>query len=232
MSHNTISIRIIQAPVIGYGITLPIYDSFHLQFPPVTIVFQDSPQGENKTTRYPLSQTWINYIASINTPDAFRWLMNVGNMYINPPQTGTQWLAESIMSLSYFGYNAETETHVRVVAFDHNSDPAMLNPYKNRHWDEPTRWSKASAADQYGNIINVGNGYGAYWPIMGHAPVWLNKKFCLLFKPGRNYNFREGHKIYDSNHLLFEYRNGQRYMPDPTWQYDFQTFVPAQEAYP
>jgi hypothetical protein len=235
MSIKKISIRIIEEPIIGYGVTLPVYDDFHLPFPPTTVVFQDNAQGKEKTTPYILSERWRNYIQQINPPDSYQWMMNLGNMVINPPQPGDGTiLCQSIMSgANYFAYNAKTTTHVRVVCFDHMSDPSNLISTIDRHWDNPFGFWKASAANINGQVINVGQGYDAYWPLMGHTPVWIHRDFVKLFPEGRNYHFANGAKeIWDGSQKLRGYENGQVVLPDPTWQINFTTFVPAQEAYP
>jgi hypothetical protein len=117
-------IRWVKKPLLGFGITLAMYDDFFLEWPPSTVVFQNTPQGDAKTTPYPLSESWRSFIQSINSEESYRWMMKVGDMVINPPQPDGWTRCESIMGgCNYFSYDMETSTHVRVVAYDYLSAP-------------------------------------------------------------------------------------------------------------
>jgi hypothetical protein len=221
-------IRWVRKPLLGYGITNPLYDEFFLEWPPSTVVFQNTPQGDSKTTPYLLTEPWRAFIEKINSPNAYRWMTNVGNMVINPPQPYGWTRCESIMGgCNYFSFDAYTSTHVRVISYDYLSDP----PSDIIVEENPHRIWKAAAVNSFGEVRNVGAGLDAYWPLMGRKPLWLHRDFVTLFPPGYDYKFRKFVEVWDENRPLLIYKNGIREFPNPNWKLKVPNVIPPRSAY-
>lgn len=151
------------------------------------IAYQDAdiPVSTTKGHTIPVTQAMQDYLAKIQTPEAYRWVVQPRMLWINRDD----WMAECIGA----GYGnfieiiGEVSTKAgkfyEIRCFEYN-DPMKYSPLLT-WYNRPTLFGKCTARRRAdGSILNVGDGLDCYVPNMKRTNhLWISAADVELFPP-------------------------------------------------
>lgn len=183
-----------------------------IKYFPDVIPMNDTPNTTQKGRTIPIAGNWWRYIEKINSEAGYKYTRSIGAMWINieynneiPYSTGR---AEPVhCGGNFLSYDLETNTHVRVIAWDNGMDTSHLDPAIHNWKNMPHMFWKACAVERDGTkVINVSAG-DVYFPLICNVPqfglpaeMWMRKSNLDLLGE-REYTFKDG-DVY-LNGLLF-----------------------------
>jgi hypothetical protein len=203
-------------------------------FAPDTVPMQDRPAGSGKGDPIRILPSWWSFIRKINNDKGYKYVNSIFAMWINNPfnqeDPNAKVNAESIIGGGNpVAYDMETTTHIRLVSWSFDKDTSTLNPLLDNWYWKPYLFWYPVAIDIHGNLIHVSGGVDAYFPLIKHTELWMNKNSVELFPDGYDYVLR-GMNVYNgstSNPLMTVDKMGKRTFYDG-WKIDTYGVLPPE----
>ena len=219
VTHNEPIEALPYVPGRRYGIVKVSHE-----YPPIysqdtvagAVAMEDRLFGKEKGNSIPVFDNVWSYLEKINPdPRAMPFWRSEGWLWINIPyiDEGKTPRCESIMSPgNIISWDEETNSHVKLLAYDCDMDTSLLNPSIENWKYRPDLFWKATSYNRNWEINNVGNGIDAYTMRIKNigSTLWMHKDSIEVFPKG-NYQYRLlGTDIYDGDQPLMKVIGNQR----------------------